>query len=168
MKNRTIVILTFALALSSMSACAGHRPPGYHKAKVVRASPIFETRSYPMEEQVCWDEQVWTRHRPSAAPTIAGAAIGGLVGNQIAHGDGRAFATVAGAVIGGVVGHEVAKSGDHGGAYPVTRTRCEVQQSWRTEQHITGWDVAYRFRGRIYTTWMPERPGKHIMVNVNW
>jgi len=167
MKRLNITLLTASLAVFSMSACAGHRHHGHHKAKVVRATPIYETARYPVDEQVCWNEKVWQRHRSSAVPTVAGAVIGGVVGNQVFRGDGRAFATVAGAAIGGVVGHEVAKNNHRRGAYPVTRTRCEVQRNWRTEQHITGWDVAYRYRGVVYHTWLPERPGKHIRVNVN-
>jgi hypothetical protein len=27
--------------------------------------------------------------------------------------------------------------------------------------------VAYRYRGTVYHTWLPERPGKHIRVNAN-
>ena len=114
-----------------------------------------------------YKRQVWKRHNRSAAPVVAGALIGGVVGNQLVHGDGRAIATVTGAAIGGAVGYHVSDRNHRRGAYPVTRTRCEVQRNWRTEQHITGWEVAYRYRGRIYQTWMPDRPGKHIRVNVN-
>jgi uncharacterized protein YcfJ len=167
MKSLNTVMLTVSLTLICSPVWAGHRHAGYDKAKVVRTSPVYETVRYPIDEQVCWDEQVWQRHHPSAVPTIAGAVIGGVVGNQIVHGDGRAFATVAGAAIGGVVGHQVAKHNDRRGAYPVTRTRCEVQRDWRTEQHIAGWDVDYRYRGRIYHTRLLERPGKHIRVRVN-
>lgn len=167
MKRLNIVLLAASLALVSTSACAGHRHNGFDKAKVVRSTPIYETMRYPVDEQVCWDEQVWRRHHPSALPTAAGAVIGGVVGNQLFRGDGRAFATVTGAVIGGAVGHEIARQNHGPGAYPVTRTRCEVQRTWRTEQHITGWDVAYRYRGRVYHTWLPEQPGKHILVNVD-
>jgi uncharacterized protein YcfJ len=167
MKPLNIALLTASLALFSMSACAGHRHQGHHKARVVEAIPIYETVRYPVEEQVCWDEQVWRRHHPSAVPTVAGAVIGGVVGNQLVHGDGRALATVAGAAIGGTVGYQVSRQNHRRGMYPVTRTRCEVPRHWRNEQHITGWDVAYRYRGRVYRTWLPERPGKHIRVNVN-
>ena len=50
----------------------------------------------------------------SAAPTTGigiatGAVIGGLLGNQIGGGNGRALATIAGAVGGGYVGNEVEK-----------------------------------------------------------
>ncbi|KAB7767831.1 glycine zipper 2TM domain-containing protein [Xanthomonas maliensis] len=39
--------------------------------------------------------------------TVAGAAIGGLLGNQIGGGDGKKLATVAGAVAGGATGRYV-------------------------------------------------------------
>jgi len=167
MKILNTVMLTASLALICSPVWAGHRHAGYDKAKVIRTTPIYQTTRYPVDEQICWEEQVWQRHHPTALPTVAGAVIGGVVGNQIVHGDGRVFATVAGAAIGGVVGHQVAKRNNHRGAYPVTRTRCEVQPGWRAEQYISGWDVDYRYRGRIYHTRMPERPGKHIRVQVN-
>src|SRR3954470_8680635 len=44
-----------------------------------------------------------------AVGIVAGAAAGGLLGNQIGRGDGRALATVGGAVAGGFVGNEVQK-----------------------------------------------------------
>jgi len=167
MKNLSTVLLTASLVLISTPACAGHPPAGYDKAKVVHATPVYQTVRYPVDEQVCWDEQVWQQRRPSAAPTVAGAIIGGVLGNQIGHGDGRVLATVAGAAIGGTIGHQVARDHYRRGAYPVTRTQCEVQRGWRTEQQIAGWDVAYRYRGTVYQTRMPERPGKHILVAVN-
>ena len=167
MNTLKTVMLTASLALISTSVLAGKPPAGYDKAKVVRATPLYETVRYPVDEQICWEEQVWRQSRPSAAPTVVGAIIGGVVGNQIGHGDGKAIATVAGVAIGGVVGHQVARKHHRRGGYPVNETRCEVQRNWRTEQQITGWDVAYKYRGQVYHTRMPEKPGKRILVQVN-
>lgn len=167
MKSLNALLLTSSLVLASASACAGHPHAGYNRAKVVGATPLYETVRYPVDEQICWDEQVWRRNRPSAFPTVAGAIIGGVVGNQFGHGDGRVVATAAGAAVGGVVGYKVARKHYRPGAHPVTQTRCDIQRNWRTEQRVVAWDVAYRYRGVIYHTRMPERPGKHIMVNVN-
>jgi uncharacterized protein YcfJ len=55
----------------------------------------------------------------------------------------------------------------HHGFYPVVRTRCEIQRTWRLEQRVAAWDVSYRYRGAIYTTRTLERPGKHIRVGFN-
>ena len=167
MKSLNVVLVTASLVLISTTACAGHPPAAYDRAKVVRATPLYETVRYPVDEEVCWDEQFWRQSRPSAFPTVAGVVIGGLVGNQFGHGEGRVVATVAGATVGGVIGHQVAKNDHRPGAYLETRTVCEVRQNWRTEQQIAAWDVAYRYRGVVYHTRMPERPGKHIMVRVD-
>jgi uncharacterized protein YcfJ len=167
MKCRNTVLLAASLALFCTSAWAGHPHAGYDKAKVVHATPVYEMVRYPVDEQVCWDQHVWRQRHPTAVPTVVGTIIGGVVGHQFGHGDGRAVATVAGAAIGGAIGHQVGKDNYRRGTYPVTRTQCEVQRNWRTEQHITGWDVAYRYHGQVYQTRMPEKPGKHILVRVN-
>ncbi|MGZ5180908.1 MAG: glycine zipper 2TM domain-containing protein [Ramlibacter sp.] len=44
-----------------------------------------------------------------AVGVVGGAVVGGLLGNQIGHGNGRALATVAGAAAGGYAGNEVQK-----------------------------------------------------------
>ena len=48
----------------------------------------------------------------SAGPgvgAVGGAVVGGVLGNQIGSGSGRAAATVGGAVAGGVIGHQIEK-----------------------------------------------------------
>ena len=42
--------------------------------------------------------------------TLAGAAVGGVVGHQFGSGNGKDLATVAGAVGGAIVGHEIQQS----------------------------------------------------------
>ena len=41
--------------------------------------------------------------------TLAGAAVGGVIGNQVGGGSGRAITTAAGAAGGAYVGHEIEK-----------------------------------------------------------
>ena len=41
--------------------------------------------------------------------TLAGAAVGGLVGSQFGHGGGAVAATVGGAALGGLAGHHLGK-----------------------------------------------------------
>ena len=47
--------------------------------------------------------------KPSGVGVLAGAAIGGLLGNQVGGGSGKTLATVAGAVGGGYAGNEIEK-----------------------------------------------------------
>ena len=167
MKRLKAVLLTGTLALVCLPAWAGYRGAGYDYAKVVRANPIYQTVRYPVDEQVCWEEQVWQGRRPSAAPVVLGAVIGGVVGHQFGDGDGRTAMTVAGAAVGGAIGAQVARNNYRHGGYPGVGERCEMQRNWRTEQRITGWDVTYRYRGAIYHTRTLENPGRRIRVVVN-
>lgn len=52
--------------------------------------------------------------------TLAGAAVGGIVGNQMGGGTGRTVATAAGAAGGAYVGHEMEKRRNSGEIYKVT------------------------------------------------
>lgn len=167
MKRLNAVLLTGTLALVCLPAFAGHRGTGYDYAKVVRANPIYQAVRYPVDEQVCWEEEVWLERRPSAAPVVLGAVIGGVVGHQFGDGNGRTAMTVAGAAVGGAVGASVARNNHRHGAYPVLQERCEIRRNWRTEERITGWDVTYKYHGAIYHTRTLENPGRRIRVAVN-
>ncbi len=52
--------------------------------------------------------------------TLAGAAVGGLLGHQVGGGTGRTVATAAGAAGGAYVGHEMEKRRSAGEIYKVT------------------------------------------------
>ena len=52
--------------------------------------------------------------------TLAGAAVGGIVGNQVGGGTGRTVETAAGAAGGAYVGHEMEKRRNAGEIYKVT------------------------------------------------
>ncbi|WP_411993039.1 glycine zipper 2TM domain-containing protein [Agarivorans sp. DSG3-1] len=55
-------------------------------------------------------EQTVAKPSSSGLATIGGAAIGGLLGNQVGGGRGKTAATVTGVVAGGAVGHQASKS----------------------------------------------------------
>jgi len=167
MKSLNKVLLTASLALTCLPAWAGHKEPGYDYAKVVAANPVYETVRYPVDEQVCWEEQAWSQRPHSAAPIILGAIAGGVVGHQFGGGHGKTALTVAGAAIGGTIGHQVAHHNNPGEPYPVTQNRCEIQRNWRTEERISAWDVTYKYRGEIYYTRMLEEPGRKIRIRVH-
>ena len=167
MKSLNKVLLTASLALTCLPAWAGHNEPGYDYAKVVSASPVYETVRYPVDEQVCWEEQAWRARPHTVVPTVLGAIVGGVVGHQFGGGHGKTALTVAGAAIGGTIGHRVAQRHHPGGPYPVVQNRCEIQRHWRTEERIAAWNVSYKYRGGIYHTRMLEQPGRKIRVRVH-
>jgi uncharacterized protein YcfJ len=166
MKRLNKVLLTASLALTCLPAWAGHKESGYDYAKVVAATPVYETVRYPVDEQVCWEEQAWIQQPHSVAPIVLGAIVGGVVGHQFGGGQGKTALTVAGAAVGGTIGYKVAQNHSPGAPYPVAQTRCEIQRNWRTEERISAWDVTYKYRGGIYYTRMLEEPGRKIRVRV--
>ncbi|MGZ3240674.1 MAG: glycine zipper 2TM domain-containing protein, partial [Burkholderiaceae bacterium] len=57
--------------------------------------------------------------KPSGLGVVAGALVGGVLGNQVGAGNGRAISTVAGAVGGGFAGNEIEKRTHTTTAYEV-------------------------------------------------
>jgi outer membrane lipoprotein SlyB len=57
--------------------------------------------------------------QPSGVGVVAGALLGGVVGNRFGGGNGRALSTVAGAVGGGYAGNEIEKNVHHTTTYQV-------------------------------------------------
>jgi len=93
-------LFVIAVVLLSVGGCASFAPQdyGYGEARSVQSvayGTIESVRPVRLNED----------HAPVG--TIAGAAIGGLVGNSIGHGDGRGIATVLGAVGGGIAGNAI-------------------------------------------------------------
>lgn len=159
--------------LASLLLAAGLAQAGgtqYQYAPVVSVEPRFQTQRTPVDREICWEEQGYERVRSgnsSAAPTIVGALIGGVVGNQFGSGSGRRAATAAGAAVGGTIGHEIGRDGRRSTQYyPVTREQCSVQRDWREERVVSGYRVGYRHGGDVYYTNMRHHPGDHLRVRV--
>jgi outer membrane lipoprotein SlyB len=66
-----------------------------------------------------------------AAGTLGGAAIGGLLGNQVGSGNGRTAATVAGAVGGAMAGRSIERNAQHPRYEVVVRYENGATQSVR-------------------------------------
>jgi uncharacterized protein YcfJ len=100
---------TLALALIAAAAAAG----------AIAQTPAPEAASTAKQKvqlATCHDcgtvQDVHKEKRKGeggAVGMVGGAVVGGLLGNQIGHGNGRALATVAGAAAGGYAGNEVQK-----------------------------------------------------------
>lgn len=118
--------------------------------------------------------------RNVGAGTVLGAIIGGVVGHQFGRSSGgRDVGTGVGIVAGGLIGNQIenSPSANAGPAYingparvdyiPETRNvqRCATVYDNRDE--VTGYNVAYRYQGRDYTTRMAFDPGATMRVQVN-
>jgi len=166
MKTKTGLpgLIAAATLLSSSLVMAG---PSYHaQGRVLKVEPIYETVRVREPERRCWDEEVRVhrRGRDSAVPTVAGAIVGGVVGNQFGKGSGKDAATVAGALLGGAVGNEIGSTPRRG--YRVER-HCERVTHGHTEEQVVAYRVKYEYDGGVYWTRTSYRPGKYIDLDVN-
>jgi outer membrane lipoprotein SlyB len=99
-KQRSILAVLAAAAVSVVAGCASPGPQDY-SYRDVRA---LDNVTYGTVESA---RPVHLNEANAPAGTIAGAAIGGLLGNTIGHGDGRGIATILGAVGGGLAGNAI-------------------------------------------------------------
>ncbi len=122
--------------------------------------------------------------RTIGAGTVLGAIIGGVVGHQFGGSSGgRDVGTGVGVVIGGLVGNQIENSPPNT-AYapgyapqvpsparvdyvPETRTVQRCRTVYDSRDEVTGYNVAYRYQGRDYTTRMAYDPGTMMNVRVN-
>lgn len=83
--------------------------------------------------------------KPSGVGVVAGAVVGGLLGNQVGGGSGKTLATVAGAVGGGYAGNEIEKRTRKATAYEVDvmmesgerrSFSFETQPAWREGDRV--------------------------------
>lgn len=82
-----------------------HARTSYESSAPVAQTPSICTSCGRVESVQAIQQQA----QPSGIGMVAGAVLGGVLGNQVGGGSGRKIATVAGAVGGGYTGNEVEK-----------------------------------------------------------
>jgi uncharacterized protein YcfJ len=121
--------------------------------EVTDSSPVYGTvvsstavtQDVPQPQQVCRDVVVEERvpeRDGLTGGTVAGAIVGGALGNQAGKGDGRKLATVAGAIAGGYAGREIDRRHEGGDIVARSEQQCETQNVSTTQ--VIGYDIAYR------------------------
>ena len=165
-KSMTLGTVFGAIAATAAVSMAGftyiEKKPAF--AEVVNVQPVKETYTTPRQE--CHDKQV-TKAKPvqdqhQAIGTVAGAIVGGLLGNQIGGGSGQKIATVAGAAAGGYAGNKVQEDMQRRDTYTTTERVCKTVQ----DQHekVVGYDVQYKLGETIDMVRMDYQPGPTIPV----
>ena len=132
-------------------------------ADVVDVIPITQTTEAP--QQVCGDRQVQVRQPERFGDKdgmIAGAIIGGLLGNQIGKGDGRKVATLAGVIGGGYAGREIDRR--HVGGRVTTENQRVCHTETRQQSTTIGYEVKYQLDGRLLSTRSSHKPSDQIWL----
>jgi len=108
-----------------------------------------------------------------ASERVLGTIAGGLLGNQIGSGSGKAAATFFGAVLGNALVAD-SQARRYRGYPPPAVTRsvvsyrevCREQTRYRREQSVQWYDVTYRWGGELYDTRTAFDPGDRLRVRV--
>ena len=166
--KRIMTVMTLGISVLTFSGAAvsGHGFTG--KARVVEATPLYETVEVAHPVRECWTERVTrNHHRPGSyiAP-IAGGIVGGVVGHQFGGGRGKTALTVAGTLLGASLGQGYSRAHQRPRSTIEYVERCETADRYEQQQQRVGYRVKYRYEGQTYYTETTEHPGKFIPVRV--
>ncbi len=161
-------IATLLIAGSMATAAQAQHPNDttYQQARVLNATPIYETVRIPSSREVCWDEEVTYRQRRSPTATLIGGVIGGAIGHQFGGGHGKDALTVAGALIGASIANDASRR-KAGAQYTEVEQRCRTTHEYYDEERITGYRVQYEYNGQVYNTRMNNEPGEFLDLRVS-
>jgi uncharacterized protein YcfJ len=133
-------------------------------ADVVAVKEVTETVVTPREE--CHDVQVQkqapVKDSNRVTGTVIGGVAGGLLGSTIGGGAGRTVATIAGAAGGAYVGNQVQKNMQHKDVVASTERRCKTVND--TTEKLVGYDVTYRLEGKEGVLRTSFKPGPTLPV----
>ena len=155
--KKTIVISSVAAAalLAALPASAMDI-----MARVISSTPVVQQVAVP--RQVCNNQQYITEAPRSGGGALLGALVGGLAGNSIGGGGGRAAATALGVFGGAVVGDRI----EGGGAQQVQNVQqCSTQTYY--ENRPSHYNVVYEYQGQQYNAQMVNDPGLYVRLQVS-
>lgn len=157
-----------ALASAGYAPRPGNAPPPAPReesgeyAQVISVTPLSGT------QQVCSDQTVTERRRPSddhqIAGTVIGAIAGGVIGNQFGGGSGRKLTTVAGAVGGGIAGKKIQEAHQQGDTVTRVVKRCRNVVAGKDVPQL--YEVVYAYQGQNLHVKLDHDPGNRIALPV--
>ncbi len=148
--------LVMLSALGWLAATSGVASAQQEVGRVISATPVVQ--QVPVPRQVCSVQPVASQN-PGAGAVI-GAIAGGLLGNTIGHGTGRAAATGLGIVAGAAIGNNV----ENNNGYARNGQYCTTESTY--ENRTVAYNVTYEYQGRQYSTQMAHDPGPTIQLQV--
>lgn len=139
-------LLPIALIFAATSAFAD----GYSEKRgvVVDVEAVYGTAYTPVVQERCFEQQVpvYGNRQGSTGDVLAGAIIGGAIGNQFGGGSGQDAMTVLGAIVGADVAGRPRQQ-VVGQTYEWRCEMVEVQEETRVFHH---YQVTYRMNGKHY------------------
>jgi uncharacterized protein YcfJ len=172
--NQRLASSFFALALASsgtVQADNDYDPSYVDTARVISVKPVYRLVEVSVPYEECWDEKIagsshTYRARDSYVAPIAGAIVGGVIGNQFGGGSGKDALTVGGALLGAAIGDNVRKTPRRHSS-PRYEQRCSTTYETNTREELDGYKVKYRYNGEVFHTRMPYDPGDSIRLRVS-
>ena len=152
-------VLFSAIGLVAWATAAQAQEVG----RVISSTPVIQQVAVP--RQVCSQQPLMVQQQPatSGGGAVIGAVVGGLAGNQIGGGSGRAAATALGVLGGALMGNSI--EGNQAQAAQVQNVQqCTTQTFY--ENRTTGYNVRYEFNGKEYNVQLPYDPGPTIRLQV--
>jgi uncharacterized protein YcfJ len=136
--------------------------------RVLNARPIYQSVAIEVPQESCRVETIahneHRRHGDSFGSTVVGGLVGAAIGHEI--GNGRGGATAVGGLIGAAIGKDASK-GSRVVSYS-DREVCDTYYRTEYENRIIGYDVSYRYEGRIYQTRTDRHPGDRVSVALHY
>ncbi len=131
---RGALVAAFATLLAAAPFAAQAEPSRHgERARACHScGTVISTRTYQQAAA-----------RGNGVGAVGGAVVGGLLGNQVGGGSGRALATVAGAVGGGYAGNAIEKH-----ARSTTMTQVRVRMSNGSVRSFTEAGASRRHNGQ--------------------
>ncbi len=181
----TALSILFTLLIGSAVSSnvnADHREYRHERGgdfgRVTQVEPVYRTVTQRVPIEECWIETIERErtvgNHQTRRSTLIGGLVGAAVGSKISsrhHIGNDNLGILAGTIIGASIGHE---AGQKRGRNDVTVIesrdieRCETTYQTRREQQLVGYDVSYRYHGRMYRTHTREHPGRKIHVSNNF
>ena len=137
-----VTVLTLALSLVATNVSAG---TSVNIDGIVQSStPITQDVLREVPEKSCYmtEVPVYGNTKGIATDVIAGALIGGILGNQVGGGKGKDVATIFGAIIGAKVGEESGGKKTIIGYKQIEK--CEITYTRRWVSVVTGYSTTVK------------------------
>ena len=137
-----VIVITLALSLVATNVSAG---TSVNIDGIVQSSnPITKDVLREVPEKSCYmtEVPVYSNTKGIATDVIAGALIGGILGNQVGGGKGKDVATIFGAIIGAKVGEESGGKKTIIGYKQIEK--CEITYTRRWLSVVTGYSTTVK------------------------